>query len=319
MLDELKFVQGAVGKKDMVPALTHYRIRNLGITSFNGTIALSSPFPMDIDCIPKALPMYKAIQSCNTEVMTLKLTPKGRLSIKSGPFKAFVDCLPLETELPEILPEGVKIDIDGERFLEALKAVEPFIGADASRPWSNGVLLSGCSMFATNNIALVEYWTGVEYNNPINIPIVAIKELLRIKEPPFQIQVAENSATFHYENNKWLRTSLLETKWPDLRKILDVQSNATPINQTLFEGLSYLKPFCDDLNRIYLLDGTLATSIIEGEGAHFDIDNFPYKGVYQLPMLELLATATHADFTAYPKPVLFFGENIRGAIIGMKA
>jgi hypothetical protein len=36
-------------------------------------------------------------------------------------------------------------------------------------------------------------------------------------------------------------------------------------------------------------------------------------------MLKLLeGVATHADFTRYPNPTLFFGDRLRGAIIGMR-
>ena len=54
MLKELKFVQGAVSSKDFIPALTHFRIENGTVRSFNGLLALCSPIALDIDCTPKA-------------------------------------------------------------------------------------------------------------------------------------------------------------------------------------------------------------------------------------------------------------------------
>ena len=64
MLEVLKFVKGAVGKKDYVPALTHFQIADGRITGFNGKISLSSPIALDLECCPKAIPFVKAIEAC---------------------------------------------------------------------------------------------------------------------------------------------------------------------------------------------------------------------------------------------------------------
>ena len=183
MLAELKFVQGAVAKKDFLPALTHFRIEDGRVRSFNGTLALSTPIQFDINCTPKAEPFIKAIQNCK-ETVTMTMTPAGRLGIKSGSFKAFIECVEEENYHAE--PEGEEFDIDGEALLKALQAVAPFIGDDASRPWSNGVLLKGQSAYATNNVMLVEYWTGTTFPIVCNVPKVAIREMLRIGEAPLR-------------------------------------------------------------------------------------------------------------------------------------
>lgn len=86
MLKELKFVQGAVGKKDLLPAMTHFQIQNGHVRSYNGTLALSSPLPFDIDCCPKAEQLVKAIGQCD-EVITLSMTPGNKLRVQSGKFQ----------------------------------------------------------------------------------------------------------------------------------------------------------------------------------------------------------------------------------------
>ena len=40
MLAELKFVQGAVAKKDFIPSLTHFEIKDGMIKGLNGSLAL---------------------------------------------------------------------------------------------------------------------------------------------------------------------------------------------------------------------------------------------------------------------------------------
>lgn len=317
MLSELKFVQGAVAKKELIPTLTHFRIEGGTVRSFNGTLALCSPINLDIDCTPKAEPFVKAIQNCK-ETVTMSMTPAGRLSIKSGSFKAFIECV--EEETPHVMPDGKEFDIDGDALMKALKTISPFIGDDASRPWSNGVLLKGESAFATNNVSVIEYWVGSTFPIVCNVPKAAIREMLRINEPPQRAQVNDHSISFHYSDGRWIRTSLLDIAWPDLGKILDVPCNATPIDERIYEALDTIKPFVDKLERVYIHSGSIATTLIDGEGASFDVPDFPHEGVYQLRILNLLkGVAISIDFTSYPKPCIFYGERLRGAIIGMRA
>lgn len=317
MLSELKFVQGSVARKDFLPALTHFVIENSTVRGYNGTLALCSPIPFDISCKPKAEPLVKAIGNC-TDTVQLSITSAGRLSVRSGKFKAFVECV--EGDTPHAMPEGEQIQIDGAALLQALKTVSPFIGDDASRPWSNGVLLTGQSAFATNNILLVEYWTGFSVPRALNIPRLAIKEMLRIDEPPQGAQLAEGSITFHYSNGRWLRTQLFEPKWPDLGKVLDKESKPEPINQALFEGLRNIKAFTDKLGRVLFTgDGKLATHDHEAEGAAYEIEGFNHAGIYQIDMLLLLESGVRSiDWSAYPAPCMFFGDRLRGAIVGMR-
>lgn len=316
MLSQLKFVQGSVAKKDFLPALTHFLIENGTVRGYNGTLAICSPIPFDIACKPKADALIRAIGNC-TETVQLSMTPAGRLSVRSGRFKAFVDCV--EGETPHVLPTGRHAAIDGVALLAGLNAVLPFIGQDASRPWCNGVLLRGPSIFATNNVTLVEYWAGATTPEPVNVPRAAVKELVRIGEPPDAVQWDDHSVTFHYPERRWLRTQVLSTEWPDLSRVLDLPCTPTVMDERVFEGLEVVKAFTDKLNRVFFQDGALCTHLEEGEGARYAIDGFAATGAYNADMLALLqGAATTADFTTYPKPCLFFGERLRGAIIGMR-
>lgn len=317
MLTELRFAQGSVAKKEFIPALTHFVIENGFVRGFNGAMALCSPIPFDIACKPKAEPLVRAIGNC-TETIQLSMTQAGRLSIRSGKFKAFVDCIQGDTA--HALPEGEPVVIDGAVLLQALKVVHPFIGDDASRQWTNGVLLTGQSAFATNNVAVVEYWTGSTIAKPINIPRSAVKEMLRIDEPPVAVQMSETSITFHYSGKRWLRTQLYEADWPDLGKILDKPSEQIPIDKELFAALEVIKPFTDKLGRVLFRgDGRIATHEIDVEGAEYDVDGFNHSGIYQLAILSLLdGVATSIDWSLYPRPALFYGDRLRGAIVGLR-
>lgn len=316
MLAALKFVQGSVAKKDFIPALTHFCIENGRVRGYNGSIALCTPIPFDIACNPKADPLIRAIANCD-DTVALNMTAAGRLSVKSGAFKALVDCVTGDT--PHVEPEGEFIDMDGAVLLDALRALEPFIGDDASRPWSNGVLFRGPSAFATNNVILVEYWTGANFPIDLNIPRAAIKEILRIGKAPIKVQITSNNITFHYDGEQWLRSQLFSTEWPDLRRVLDGESKPTEIDDSIFKALAKLKPFCDKMGRVYIKNSVVSTHEDPSEGASYEIPAMAFNGVYNIEMLASLEGAVKLiDWSLYPSPCLFTGDRLRGAIVGMR-
>lgn len=317
MLKELKFVAGAVGKKEIVLGLTHFRIENRTIKGFNGTIGLCGPIDMDLDITPKAEQFMKAIQTCE-DTIVLHVTPKGKLSIKSGTFKALVDCLPAEN-FPEITPEGDKVPLNGG-LLKAIKKITPFISDDASRPWSRGILFKGQSAYATNNIALIEAWLGFDFPITVNVPKTAINELIRINEEPEYLQVSENRITFHFSGNRWLCSQTYSTEWPDLSSILNKESIQSKFPESLVSCLEDLKPFTDTFDKVlFNANGTISTSENEDEGAQYNIEGITQEASFNRQhLLTALSIAKTIDFTSWPKPCLFVGDGVRGAIIGMR-
>jgi hypothetical protein len=175
MLNDLKTVAGAVAKKDYVPSLTHFRIKDGRIYGFNGQLAISTPTDLAVSCVPKAASLIKAMEKVDdgTELV-LNLTAAGRLGVKAGTFRAYVECIDDDSAVPHVEPEGDMIELHGG-LLRVLRTLLPFVSVDASRPWSRGVLMRGQSAFATNNIVLVEHWLPNVFPTDINVPAEAVK------------------------------------------------------------------------------------------------------------------------------------------------
>lgn len=316
MLEALKFVQGAVAKKDFVPALTHFHIKAGRIKGYNGRIALSSPIPLDLDVIPKATSLIKAIQTCRDTVQ-INLTSTGKLSIRSGKFKALVDCINNLSLYPEVEPEGEEVLLPSN-FLTTLKTLYPFIAEDASRPWARGILFRGQSAYATNNVILVEYWVGASFEVPVNIPKEAISEILRINENPERMLMTKSNVTFYFSGDRWLRTQLYDLNWPNVEPLLDTEANCTAIPEGLFPALKDLLPFSDEFESVYFKDSCIATSRGEDSKATIEIDGLPSIGAYNIKQLmNLEGVAETMDFSMYPGACTFYGDNIRGVIIGV--
>lgn len=319
MINDLKFVRGAIAKKDIIPALTHFRINGGRIKGHNGVITISSPIDLGIDCQPKANDFIKAIELCQGTVH-MSMTPAGRLTVKSGKFKSHINCV--EEDFPDVEPEGEVYELAGN-LLDALKVLEPMIAEDASRPWARGILFRGPFAHATNNVVICQYWLGYDFPFDLVIPHGAVNELLRIGVEPISMQMTETSVTFHFPGERWFRTQTNSTEWPDISRVLDKENiQELDLPPSFFDDLELLRPFVDELNRLYFVPGAIATHTDEGLGARVEHDSaflatFPDEGCYNLNLMRLLkGVATKFDFNQ--SPALFFGESLRGAIMPMR-
>lgn len=322
MLDALRFVASAVAKKDFIPELTHFKISAGRVTGFNGQIALSSPIDVDLNIRPQARQLIDAIRACQG-VISLSMTPSGRLTVRDDKFRAHINCL-AEDVAHFVEPEGETIEM-GANFLPGLKAVAPVMGVDASRPWAMGVKLSKQSMVATNNVMLVEYWHGDNIPIDVVLPAAAVTELLRIDEAPTRVQVTDNSISFWFGDDRWMRSQLLiGGSWPmdRLEQIMSMEaSQQSALPENLGDQVETLKAFLGEKNTVFVTADAIATSPEEGDGASVvvELPGVPSMQAYHHKQLSLLAeVAQTIDWTNYPQPCMFRGDRLRGAIIGQR-
>jgi len=304
LLQALKCVAGAVAKSDYMPALQHIAIGGGYAVSFNGTVAICAPVVLDLAACPNADLFVKAIEAC-VEPAQLHLTEHG-LVVKSGPLQVTVPCT--ANTFPRVVPEGFTCPIDAT-FLQALQTLAPYVSTDTTRQAFNGVLFRDSSAYATNNTILVEYWCGSKLPVDINIPLVAVRELLRMGDTPSHAQLCDRSATFHYADGRWLRTVLHPTVWPPSLTALLSHATAPALPDGFFEALARLAPFGEDVR---LLESKLVT-----EAAAYEVPGIPAGARFslrQLASLEDIATAI--AFADYPQPCRFTGERTRGVILG---
>lgn len=327
MLKELKFVTGAVARKDYVPELTHIRIRAGWAQGFNGTISSACKIDMNLDVMPWAVEMINAISACE-ETIAMSVTATGRLSIKSGKFKVYVNCLDMSDDALQTFPtpEGERLPINGD-FIKMLRALQPFMADDASRPWAMGVMFEKDSSFATNNVMLAQYWHGLPFKHRVTIPAAAVNEIVKVKEEPTYIQATDDSLTVWFGNNKWVRTQLLEDQFPEaIHNIIEASGGPfVPIEEYpgFFAAVEKLKAFTNELNSIYFLDGVLSTAPdLDGDkGASVEVAKIVSPGAYNLKHLLLLKDiAAAVDFSPFPAAARFIGRDkrLRGVFMGAR-
>jgi DNA polymerase III sliding clamp (beta) subunit (PCNA family) len=320
VLEALKFVQRGVARRDIVPGLSHFRIKDKRVTGFNGSYSLSAPVDIGFNVAPNAGCFVNALNACE-DVITLKMEGE-HLLVRSGNFRTTIPCISLD-QVPETVPEGQIVRPHGS-LLGALKSLQPFVGVDASRPWACGVLFSKQSAYATNNIIVAEYWLGTPFPHFINVPSGIIDELCKVDEALTHLQIAEGSVTFHYEDGRWIKSQLLALDWPNIPEVLSAaweDANLLPPPSGMEDAIEKLRRFeTKEEHRVHLRGQDMSThkqGLVPG-GALIELSGLPPAGCYHMKYLhDVLKIADAIDFTKYPRPIPFRGGALRGALLGM--
>jgi DNA polymerase III sliding clamp (beta) subunit (PCNA family) len=320
VLEALKFVQRGVARRELIPGLTHFRIVDGRVTGFNGSYSLSAPVDIGFNVAPAANIFIKALDACE-DVITLKMDGKNLL-VRSGNFRTLVPCLDLNT-VPITEPEGRMVP-SHESILSALDTLKPFVGIDASRPWSTGILFTKQSAYATNNIIIAEYWLGSPFPGVVNVPSAIVDEVCKVSEELSVLQISDTSITFHYADGRWIKSALLNLDWPNIMTIFEQAWEKTglrPISEGLREACEKLSRFGDPKDSRTYFRGNEISTHKEGSvagGALIDFPGAPDKGCYHTGYLnDLLEIADVVDFTKYPAPIPFGGNRLRGAMVGI--
>lgn len=323
-MDGLRFVKGAVAKKDIVPVLTHFSIANGRITGSNGVITMSAPVDLEFTAQPNAKDLVAALaaaEGTTGEAYKLTKVNDGKLLLQAGGLRVRIKCS--EDVFPDVMPSGDAYETPA--LLSSFRLVAPYIAVDASRDWACGILVNQGTSNATNNIVLVQHWHGLTHIPTINVPTVAVRELLRLKEEATHVQVGDGNATFHFEGERWLRTQLYPTDWPNVDKVLqaphDVGTEQVP--PELLVALDKISSFLTERTVHFLYDENNKTAVL-GDApslpaceATVDVPPVPPGLAYDASQLSL-ALGIAKTIAWQSSPSMFFGDSLRGCVLGQR-
>lgn len=282
LLTALEFCS-VVSEKLGAPHETHIGLRNNWAIAFNGIIAAGSPISEDITCHPHTMLLIEALSKCN-ENFSLTQLDNGRLSIKSGKFKAVVPCLD-PALMQEAIPDPQIVGITN-KFKEAVEAVGVLASENAQHVLTASVLMNGASVISTNRVMLLEYWHGLDLPPNIPLPKQFVAALVKQKKNLIGFGFSNCSATFWFEDGCWLRTQLYNDEWPDVSKILNRDANLWTIDANFFKALDAIEPFSEDGNCYSELN--LLKSHQGEQGASYEVSGLPKGFVYPIKQLKII-------------------------------
>lgn len=316
LLDALQFCS-VVSEKLGTPYETHIGLKNNWAIAFNGIIAAGCPIIEDITCHPHTIMLLEALSKCD-ENYSLTQLDNGKLSIKSGKFKAIVSCLD-PALMQEALPDPQIVGITNA-FKDAVEAVGVLANENAQHVLTASVLMNGQSVISTNRVMLLEYWHGLDLPPNIPLPKQFVAALVKQKKNLTGFGFSRSSATFYFESGAWLRTQLYSDEWPDVSSILNRQANLWTIDVNFFKALDAVEPFSEDGN-VYS-DTNLLMSHSENQGASFEVSGLPKGFVYPIKQLKIMKPwVRKIDYMASgihdsSYCLVFEGDTVRGVISG---
>ncbi len=336
MKELFNIVRGAVSTKDLIPVLTHFAFNNGELQGFNGRLAISTPCPSfaHVNVTVPAVPLLAAIDSAGETFGIHIENDKLIVASNTANRVAFRAVLPTGNlaEFPRASPDPIEQRVRCEdNLLPLLRALRPFMGEDASRPWVGSMYFFRGMATVTNNVMLVRAMTKNHLLHSAQLPVFVIDELLRIGEEPKSYVLNENTITFYYHGvETFLRCSLFKEGWPDADSIFTpVLEGATYTKipntepNTLRGAVEAIAPFCEDpSNPLISLDDDTVKTATGNKWAKVSGLKLKAQGTYRVEPLKLmLSVAEKADWSKFPR-VPFQGKSdnilLQGILLGIR-
>ena len=317
LLGALKFIS-LVQKDEGQVFETHCVLANQAAMAFNGVLAAGQMIEEDVSVCPHTLKLIAALARCG-ESLSITQLDNFRLSIKSENFKAAIACAnPMGMTYAQ--PDAPSIVIN-DNIKKGFDIVSVLVSDSSEHVVTASILLKANSMYSTNRHVMFEYWHGIDMPGEFAIPKAALQAVIKSGKTLDKMGHSNNTVTFWFTDGSWLRTQKYNDKWPNVDSILNQNASPQPVPITLFKGINAIQPFAEASSKIYINEGQLATETVENAGATYDIEGLP-KGIavnYKyMQLIENLATSIDFDVGQQDRQLYFYGDNIRGVILGMK-
>lgn len=281
-------------------------------TAFNGVIAAGCPITEDIYACPNSKLIVEALSKCGEHISFTQLEHK--LSIKSDKFKAIVPCID-PTLLNIALPDNPICPIT-DAFKEGLSIVGTLANENAQSVHLASILMNGPSLIATNGKVVIEYWHGLNLPPGISLPKALVEPLNNTKKLA-QFGFSQSSVTFWFDDGSWIKSQLYVERWPDMGMVLNRPANAWPVSGSFWAGLEAVAGFTES-GFVYFDAGVLRSHDNPSQGASYEVPGLPKGPAFPAKQLAMIRNyATRIDFLA-KDCLLFFGDNVRGAIAGVR-
>jgi hypothetical protein len=312
----IKRVRAAISSKDIVAYQTHYLIKGGRIYAQNGRVKASAPFPIEGEFLVSGLEFERAVDRLpgdfKVEIM------EDFVRIKSGRFRSDIRTLPADTfDMPKV--EGTKVKVNFDQFLDTLRALRPFVSDNATKSFSLSIAFKGGKAYATNNVAMaMAEVSGLPKKVDVRLPVWAVDYILSVDSPLKQSVWTAHNATFFWDDGTNMQTHLGADPFPDIAFKLMAEVGDCPFEITDDWRSAMLT--MSDLGEGEL--NILKDHVIVGKGkasTRADIKSpTPKDSDYSRwnigNLLPVMQSATHLDFTAWPKPMTFKWPGVRGLV-----
>lgn len=315
LLEALKFVAVAQ-KKANSPDQQFCVISGNWVAASNGILTIATKIEEDLNVCPHAFQFIEALSKVENELSITQLSSNS-LVVASGAFKAVVDC----AEFDEISISGPdeKIAAIDDRIKHAFAAVMGLAIDGSEHAYNAGVLLQGGSAVATKGAALLEYWHGIDLPQAMLIPKASAVAVVKSGKSLCGFGHSPSSATFWFEDDSFIKTQLFAECFPDYQKVFDCENvNPWPLPDEFFKAVRAIESFSPK-GIIFFKNGVLSSKELEAESATYKIEGLPEGMGFEIkPLIAVEHGFKNVYFDAETNKAYFFGENLRGVLMGVR-
>lgn len=321
MRDALRWIKGALTSKDVDAARIMYKLSQSEIRAANGRLIAGHPCETGADFLVPGVEFEKILDRLPGDI-TIKPVENG-VRLRSGVFSGTINTLLLDKWSYPDVDGAVWHDVPAG-LLNVLDTLRPFISDNATQRWATCVALEHGWAYATNNIAVVGCpLPGA--NMMALLPVWAVDFVLARRNGLRQWAWAENYVAFRWENEAWMRSSLVVGQFPEraagmIREALSVKTS-TMITDKFRQAFIQVAEMAEDT--VLLYKDRIVSRYKQAEvcaevacSVPGDAECSIWGAEYLLPAIKVADSWSPEQ---WPKPAPFKGKMICGYVIGRRA
>ncbi len=308
-------IKAALSTKGLVPELTHYLIQDGMMIASNDRVTAATPIALDAEILIPGAELEKILTRFEDPQIIIK---EGEIQFKEKRFRAKLRLPPLST-YKFSKPEDDWNDIPGD-LLTGLAMLRPFLTLDHTHAWATAACLATGALWATNSFVLCKVdCKGLQGGKKL-LPAWAIDFLLQQDPAPIAMILKDHYAAFKWHDGSWMRSQLIVGEFPKNAATILKDASGIPkeISMEWREAYARVAGLSENEIRIY-------ADKITGGGSHSEVEyEIPspipegkkYSAWDSRQLSPVLDVATHIALESWPDPSAFYGDNIKGVIVG---
>lgn len=319
MKTAIAWVKDALATKGLATPLLYYMFKEGMVHATDGRMTVGHPFPC-ADYFCASGPEFQKLIERLPDPIDIDVQANF-VKLRSGRLHGSVKTInPDHWPYPELSDDILPVP---SRLIPALRQLRPFVSDNASRPFAMCVRIHNDTLYATNNIVVIAAPEIDLDNVDALIPYWAVDFILaRTDPPPSGWSHGFNYLAFHWPNGAWMKTKLVDDKFPEqIEDIINKSGFAT--YEITDEWRSAYRDIAD------LLDETIALypDRMAGTNNHMEVvsevgtiapPDLNYSGWSTKFLSPVIECATHWQPDTYPNPSPFRGDGIIGVIVGRR-
>jgi len=323
----LNFVASATEGNDPQNFKAYVRLEgNMAIAS-TGQITAGHPIAEELKLCPHLERLKLSLLKCG-KTLVLTETPTGQLSVKGDKLRAVVPCVPAH-DMPVFLPDQPVAVVD-DRLKEAFKGCGILASEAGERVVEASLLLEANTCTGTNGYAMLQFWHGIDLPPHMVLPKAFTAAIAKAEGTltgfGFSWDNTLNkpgSITLWFEGGSWLKTQCYSDRWPDVARILDIQSFPADVPAGLFDAVEAVEKFSDDkVPSVFFAENKVMSHPSPEIGAQWEVPGLPAGKRFNSKMFRQAGPFVNSiDLTTYADKAVFFGGSdtapVRGVIMGM--